>query len=93
MPFAGKFFIFCERKGNKTAIEHKFSQKIKLQNFIAVNKQLTYSVQPWESATAFSNAVTNAILYWLYDGKNNAVVKDFTSVVFIFTFYSTVDYF
>ena len=41
--------------------------------------------QPWEFAAAFGNAVVNAVLYWFYDGKKNAVVKDFTSVVFIAT--------
>ena len=49
------------------------------------------TVQPWVFAAAFGNAVVNAVLYWFYDGKKNAVVKDFMSVVFIFTFYSTVD--
>ena len=41
------FLFFSKGKEIKLltyAIEHNFSQKIKLQNFIAVNTQLTYSV-------------------------------------------------
>ena len=41
------FLFFAKGKEIKLltyAIEHNFSRKIKLQNFIDVNKQLTYSV-------------------------------------------------
>ena len=48
-------------------------------------------IQPWDLATAFGNAIVNAVLRRFYDGKKKAVVKVFTYAVFLFRFYSVVD--
>ena len=53
----------------------------------------TLRKQQWESAAAVDNAVVNAVLYGIYDGKKNAVVRFSMSVVFIFITYIIVDYF
>ena len=53
----------------------------------------TLRKQQWESAAAVDNAVVNAVLCGIYDGKKNAVVRFSMSVVFIFITYIIVDYF
>ena len=56
-----------------------------------VVNMLASLLQPWESAAAFGNAIANATLCWFYESKENAVVKVFTYVAFLFMFYSVVD--
>ena len=53
---------------------------------------LTFT-QPCKSATAVGNAVVNAILCGIYDGKKIAMVRFSMFVDFIFTTYIIVDYF
>ena len=54
------------------------------------NTSINDSLQPWELAVAFGNAIVNAALCWFYDDKKNAAVKVFTYAVFLFRFYSVV---
>ena len=51
------------------------------------------NIQSWESAATVGNAVVNAVVCGIYNGKKIAIVRFSMSVVFIFTTKIIDDYF
>ena len=75
------------------------AQNFKIIKFLGTGQEIPRNpknileMQPWESTAAVGNAIVNAILWGIYDGKKIVAARFSMSVDFIFTTYITVDYF